>query len=130
MLFKYEDALGTKGIGKKDLPDAIQDKIRKFNGLCRKLNESDDEDYELQTTLNTEIEELDAELVEDVKNYTPAPEDPKPEDPKPEDPKPEDPKPEDPKPEEESGGITFGHVLGFGVIAVGVGFLFKKLMGK
>ena len=122
MLFNYEEALKSKDFGKKDLPESTQNKIREFNGLCRKLNATEDEDYELQTQLNTQIEELDEVLVSEVNSYTPEP--------PATDPPATDPPATDPKPEEKEGGITAGHVIGFGLIAVGIGFVFKKLMGK
>jgi hypothetical protein len=125
MLFNYEEALQSKDFGKKDLPESTQNKIREFNGLCRKLNATNEEDYELQTQLNTQIEELDEVLVNEVNSYTPEP--------PATDPPATDPPATDPAtdpPADKEGGITGGQILGFGIFAVIVGFAVKKLMGK
>lgn len=119
MLFEYEKALADKGIKPNALPDAIKDKIKTFNGLCRQLNETDEEDLETQTELNTKIDALDTEIKGEIESYTPAPADPKP----------ANPKPADPEPKEESQSNVGGWILG-GILVTGAVLVIKRLMGK
>lgn len=124
MLFEYEKALADKGIKPNALPDAIKEKIRTFNGLCRQLNDTDEEDLEAQTELNTKIDALDTEIKGEIESYTPAPADPKPTDPKP-----ADPKSADPEPKQESESNVGGWILG-GILVTGAVLVIKRLMGK
>jgi hypothetical protein len=133
MLFEYENALNDKGIAVKDLPKSIKDKIKTFNGLCRELNGTDEEDLEKQTELNTQIDALDQEIAGEISSYTPEPPAPAPETP----PAPAPETPPAPAPEtppapqdKKEGGIDTGTVLIGGAVLLGIGLLVKRLMGK
>jgi len=124
MKFEYEESLDSKGLKVADLPSSITDKIKKFNALCRDLNNTEDDDLEKQTELNQQIDSLDTEMSKDIEGLTV------------EDPKPsgtDDPKPNggdntsDENAEKSNDGLA---VVAFGAVALAIAYGVKRMMGK